>query len=46
MSNIKYHTVGTVPKSNKKIVETEIKQIHDRSPSWLGTCKNFKGSFP
>jgi len=39
----KYHTVGTVPKSNKKIVETETKPIsldthvRRRSLSWLGT---------
>jgi len=27
MKNKKYHTVETVPKSNKKIVETEAKWI-------------------
>ena len=37
-----YHTVGTFPKSNRKIVErgkfdTPNTQIHDDSPSWLGT---------
>jgi len=34
-----YHTVGTIPKSNIKIVgkhklDTPSKQIHDRSLSW------------
>ena len=38
----KYHSVGTFPKSNSKIVErckidTPNTQIHDRSLSWLGT---------
>ena len=34
----KYHTIGTVPKSNRKIVEidTSNTDIHDRSISWLG----------
>jgi hypothetical protein len=27
MKNKKYHTIGTVPKSNKKIEETEAKWI-------------------
>jgi len=41
MKNTKYHTVGTVPKSIRKIVErgkidTPNTQIHDRSLSWLG----------
>ena len=35
--------VETVPKSNRKIIETgkidtPNTQIHDCSPSWLGTC--------
>jgi len=43
MKNKKYHTVGTVPKSNRKIVERgkidiPNTQIYDRSFSWLGTC--------
>jgi len=40
MINKKYHTVGTVPKSNRKIVErckieTPNTQIHDLSLSWF-----------
>ena len=42
MKNKKYYKVGTIPKSNIKIVErgkidTPNTQIHDRSLSWLGT---------
>jgi len=42
MKNIKYHTVGTIPKSISIIVERGIigatnTQIHDRSLSWLDT---------
>jgi hypothetical protein len=43
MKNTKYHTVGTIPKSIKTIVErVKIEtpnntQIHDRSLSWLDT---------
>jgi hypothetical protein len=42
MKNNKYHTVGTVPKSNRKIVErdkidTSNTQIHDLSLFWLAT---------
>jgi hypothetical protein len=38
----KYHTVGTVPKPNRKIVErakinTPNSLIHDHSLPWLGT---------
>ena len=38
----KYNNVGTVPKSNRKMVEigkitTHNTQIHDYSLSWLGT---------
>jgi hypothetical protein len=38
----KYHTVGTIPKSDIKIVErgkmdTPNTEIHDRSLSWLDT---------
>ena len=41
MNNKKYHTVRTVLKSNKKIVErgridTPKTQMHDHSLSWLG----------
>jgi hypothetical protein len=35
---IKYHAVGTVPKSNRIIIEKyPYTQIHDRSTAWLGT---------
>ena len=39
----KYHSVGTVPNSDRKIVEegkvdAYITQIHDRSLSSLGAC--------
>jgi hypothetical protein len=40
--NKKYHIVGTVPKYNPKIIETQGKidttntDLHDRSVSWLG----------
>ena len=43
MKNKQYHTVRTIPKSNRTIVETEIisitptTHIHDLSPSWLST---------
>jgi hypothetical protein len=42
MKNKKYHTVGTIPKSNIKIVERGIMyipntQMHDRLLSWLDT---------
>jgi len=41
----KYQTVGTVPKANRKIVETSQidtlnTQIHDHSLSWLDTDRN------
>ena len=44
----KYNNVGTVPKSNRKIVEivkitTHRTQIHDYSLSWLGTSIPIKG---
>ena len=44
MKKKKYHTVGTVQKSNRKILERGIidipnTQIHDRSLSWLGTVR-------
>ena len=47
MKNKKYHTVGTIPKSNTKIVENDKivapnTQIHDRSLSWLGTDISIK----
>jgi hypothetical protein len=40
MKNRKHHNVGTVPRCNRKIVETETKyfiRLHDHSLSWLGT---------
>jgi len=45
----KYHTVGTVPKFNRKMIENgQIYalniQIHDRSRSWLGTVTSVKRS--
>jgi len=47
MKNKKYHTVETVLKSNRKIVErgkidTTNTQRHDRSLSWLGTGTSIK----
>jgi len=44
----KYHIIGTVPKSNKKIVDrgkidTPNTIIHDRSLSMLGTGTSRKG---
>ena len=43
----KYHTVGTIPKSNRKIVEkgkpdTCSTQIYDSSLSWLGNGTSIK----
>ena len=40
MKNKKYHTVRTVPKSNRTIIErdkinTLYTKIHDRPPFWL-----------
>jgi hypothetical protein len=42
VKNKEYHTVGTIPKSNNKVVErsqigTPNIQIHDRPCSWIGT---------
>jgi hypothetical protein len=42
MKNEKYHTVGTVPIYNRKILkrgklDTPNTQIHNLSLSWLGT---------
>jgi hypothetical protein len=42
MKNEKYYTVGTIPKSNIKIVEkgkidTPNTHMHDRPLSWFGT---------
>jgi len=42
MKNNDYHTVGTIPKPNIKIVErdktdTPNTKLHDRSSSWFGT---------
>ena len=47
MNNKKYHTVRTVLKSNKKIVErgridTPKTQKHDHSLSWLGAGTSVK----
>jgi hypothetical protein len=47
MKNSKYHTVGTIPKSNIKIVErgkfdTPNTQLHAHSLSWLGTVTPIK----
>jgi len=48
MKNTRYHTVGTIPKSIKTIVErVKIEtpnntQIHDNSLSWLGTGTSIK----
>jgi hypothetical protein len=46
-ANRKYHTIGTVPKSNRKIVErsnidASNTHIHDRSLSWLDTETSIK----
>jgi len=43
----KHHAVGTVLKSNRKVVEKSQNrylkpQIHDRSLYWLGTVKPLK----
>jgi hypothetical protein len=45
MKTKKYHSVGTVPKYNRKIVyrdkiDIPNTQIHDQSPSWFGTGRN------
>ena len=47
MKNKKYHTVGTVPKPNRKIeesskIDTSNTQIHDRSLYWLDTGTSIK----
>ena len=47
MKSKKYHTVGTIPKSNIKIVkrgkiDTPNTQIHDWSIFWLGTGTSIK----
>ena len=47
--NKKYHAVGTVPNSNRKMVErgkiaTTNTQIHDRSLSWLDAGFSIKRS--
>lgn len=47
MKNEKYHPVGTIPRSNIKIVETDKTdspktRIHGRSYSWLGTDTTVK----
>jgi len=43
----KYHTVGTIPRSNIKIIEsgnidTSITLINDHPLSWLGTVTSIK----
>ena len=48
----KYHTVGTIPKSNicyikiaeRDKINTHNTQIHERSFSWLGTSTSIKKS--
>jgi hypothetical protein len=45
MKTKKYHSVGTVPKYNRKIVyrdkiDIPNTQIHDQSSSWFGTDRN------
>jgi len=40
MKSKKYHTVGTAPNSNRKIVKRG--KIHDRSLSWLDTGISIK----
>jgi len=47
MKNKKYHTVGTIPKSDIKIVERAKidipnTQMHDRLLSWLDTGTSIK----
>ena len=47
MKNKKYHTVGTIHKSDIKIVErgkmdTPNTEMHDRSLSWLDTGTSMK----
>ena len=47
MKNKNYHTVRTVPKSKRRIVErdqiyTPNTQIHDHSIPWLGTGTSIK----
>jgi hypothetical protein len=47
MKNKKYHTVGTVPKAYRNIIErgtndTPNTQIHDRSLSWFDTNTSLK----
>jgi len=42
MKSYAFHTIRTVPNSNRQIaeraqVDAPIKQIHDHSLSWLGT---------
>ena len=49
MNNKKYHTVGTIPISNiklldKGIIDTHYTQIHDPSDSWLGTYTSIQSS--
>jgi hypothetical protein len=45
-----YHTVGTVPKSNRKVVkrdkfDTPSTEIHDRRPSWVSTGTSIKSGW-
>jgi hypothetical protein len=47
MKTKKYHTVGTIPKSDIKIVErgkmdTPNTEMHNRSLSWLDTGTSIK----
>ena len=48
MKNKKYHFVGTVPKSDRKIVERgkiEIPKIYGRSISWQDTDNSIKRDY-
>jgi hypothetical protein len=49
MKNKKCHTTGTVPKYNRKIVETvkidnQNTHVHEGAHSWLGTGTSIKKS--
>jgi hypothetical protein len=41
MKNKKYHTVGAVPKSNRKITETEAKLRDTRPITFLAWYRHF-----
>jgi hypothetical protein len=42
VTKTKYHTVGTVPKSDEQI-QTPCTNIHHRSFSWIDTGTSIKG---